>query len=168
MNRRQFTWRGLLTVLTLGLAGSAFKCDSDKVSIYVLTITNFLKQISSLMPQWAASITKILAVATDFDAAYKRGDFSNADNLFNTLDENITTLTKDLGINLSDHVKMLLAVIGATVQTVAVLLHEQIIKQPAAIRSAIAARSPKSASAVERLASQAAVDATYQAAKLKP
>jgi uncharacterized membrane protein len=166
MNRRQFTWRGILTFLVLGFAGSAFKCDSDKVSIYVLTITNFLKQISSIMPQWAATITKILAVATDFDAAYKHGDFSSADNLFNTLDENILTLTKDLGVNLSDHVKMLLAVIGATVQTVAVLLHEQIMKQPA---SAIAAaRAAKSSNAVERLSAPAAVNATFETAKLKP
>jgi uncharacterized membrane protein len=166
MDRRSFAKRTALTVAGLALTTSAFKCDSDKVSIYVLTITNFLKQISSLMPQWAATITKILAVATDFDAAYKRGEFSSADGLFNTLDENILTLTRDLGVNLSDHVKMLLAVIGATVQTVAVLLHEQIMKQPA---SAIAAaRAAKSNNAVERLSAPAVVNATFETAKLKP
>jgi hypothetical protein len=116
------------------------------------------------MPGRAAFITRIIAVAADFDAAYRRGDFANADNLFNTLVENLTTLTTDLGVNLSDQVKMWLAVIGATVQTVAVLLRDQIAAQP--VSAAASARAAKSRNAVERLSSAKAVNATFEAAKL--
>lgn len=164
MNRRAFAKRGALTVAGLTLTTSAFKCGSESVSIYVSTITNFLKQISAIMPDRAAFITKIIGVAADFDAAYRRGDFASADNFLNTMIANISTLTNDLGVNLSDQVKMWLAVIGATVQTIAVLLRDQVGAQP--VSSTLKARSAKSASAVERLASAAAVDATFQAAKL--
>lgn len=164
MNRRQFTKQAALTLTVAGLAGSAFKCGSEKVSLYISTINGLLREIAVLLPAQSQTIAKLLALATDFDTAYRRGDFDSADSLFNTLVSNLTTFTTDLGVNLSDQVKMWLAVIGATVRTIAVLLRDQVATQPAIAGRARAARS---AGAVERLADSAAVDAAFQAAKLR-
>lgn len=167
MDRRQFTKRAALTLTVAGLSGSAFKCGSEKVSLYVSTINGLLKEISTLMPAQAQTVSKLIALATDFDVAFRRGDFNNADSLFSTLTTNLTTFTTDLGVNLSDQMKMWLAVIGATVRTIAVLLKDQVEAQSVAVRSIIAAKALKSESAVRRLANSAAVDAAFQASKLK-
>lgn len=165
MNRRQFTKRAALTIATASLAGSAFKCGSESISIYVRTITAFLNQIAGILPDRAAMISKIVKIATDFDAAYRRGDFSTADNLFNSLESNLTQLTNDIGVNVSNSVKTWIAIVGAALTSIAVLFKEQVSTQPAPITAR--ASSARSARAVERLASQAAVDALYQAAKPK-
>jgi len=164
MARREFVKRGALTVTALGLASAAFKCGSEQVSIYVRTITTFLNQISTVLPQYAATITKIVKIAADFDAAYRRGDFVSADSFFNSLEQNLTTLTNDIGANVSNNVKTWISIIGATVTSIAVLFKSEIEAQPASVAARVRA-SARSASAVERLASQAAVDELYQAAK---
>ena len=162
MNRRQFTKRAALTVIAAGLSGSAFKCSSEKISIYVQTISTFLNQISSVLPAQSALITKVLKIASDFDAAYRRGDFLSADGFFNSLVENLNALTQDIGVGTSNTVKTWLAIIGAAVTSIAVLLKEQVDAQPAVKGRASIATSAR---AVERLASQAAVDRLYQVAK---
>ena len=162
MNRRQFVKRGAIGLAALTLTTSAYKCGSEQVSIYIRTITTFLNQISTLLPERAAMITKIVKIAADFDAAYRRGDFVSADAFFNSLEQNLTTLVADIGANTSNTVKTWIAIIGATVTSIAVLLKEQVDAQPALAARVSGARS---ASAVERLASQAAVDELYQAAK---
>lgn len=164
LNRRQFTKRAALTLAVAGFGGAAFKCGSEHVSIYVRTIVTFLNQIAGILPERAAAIAKIVKVATDFDAAYRRGDFASADSFFNTLEQNLTALTNDIGVNVSNSVKTWIAIVGAALTSIAVLMKEQVDAQPAASKSAVA-RVAKSAGAVERLASQAAVDALYQAAK---
>ena len=163
MNRRQFTKRAALTVAVAGLGGSAFKCGSENISIYVRTINAFLNQIAGLLPDKAAFVTKIIRLATDFDAAYRRGDFANADSLFNSLEQNLTQLTNDIGVNVSNGVKTWIAIIGAALTSIAVLFKDQVAALPAPITAR--AGSARSARAVERLASQAAVDRLYQAAK---
>jgi hypothetical protein len=162
MNRRQFTKRAALTLTVASLSGSAFKCSSEQVSIYVRTITTFLNQIAGLLPAQAAAIAKIVKLATDFDAAYHRGDFNSADSFFDSLEQDLTALTNDIGINASNTVKTWLAIIGAAMTSLAVLFKSQVDAQPAITARAQASRS---AGAVERLASQAKVDALYQAAK---
>lgn len=162
MNRRTLIKTGGLATVGV-LTGSAFKCGADKVSIYVRTITTFLNQISSLLPAQAALITRIVKIASDFDAAYRRGDFASADTFFNSLEQNLTTLTNGIGVNVSNSVKTWISIIGITVTSIAVLFKEQIEAQPdiaAAVR-----RGARSAGAVERLAAQARVDALYQASK---
>lgn len=163
MNRRQFTKRAALTLATASLAGSAFKCGSESLSIYVRTIITFLNQISSLLPAQASAISRIVKIATDFDAAYRRGDFSSADSLFNTLEQNLTQLTNDIGVNVSNSVKTWIAIIGAALTSISVLFKEQVSTLPAPMTAK--AGTAKSASAVERRASQANVDALYQTAK---
>jgi hypothetical protein len=168
MNRRTFAKRGALGLTALTLTTSAFKCGSEKVTIYVQTISAFLREIASLLPAQAQFITKIIAVATDFDAAYRRGDFTNATTFFNTLVSNLTTLTASLGLNLSAQVKVALAIVSSTVRLIAVLLQQQGTAQPEAVARARAASPAASAaiSTIERLANPAAIDATFQAAKL--
>lgn len=163
MNRRQFATRGALAVVGATALGAG-KCDSATVSIYVRTITTFLNQISGILPDRAAVIAKIVKAASDFDAAYRRGDFASADNFFNSLDQNLSAFTNDLGVNVSNDVKTWISIIGATATSLAVLFKKEASTQPA---FAAIARNAKSASAVERLASQAAVDALYQAARPK-
>jgi hypothetical protein len=71
-------------------------------------------------------------------------------------------LTGDIGVGTSNTVKTWLAIIGATVTSIAVLFKEQVGIHPVITAKA---KSAKSAGAVERLAAQAKVDALYQAAK---
>ena|SRR5215217_4689031 len=149
---------GVLVVSTTACPGGA------KVTIYMQTISGLLNEIALLMPAKSEFIRKTLKIAADFDAAYRRGDLANADAFFNTLTSNLTTLTVDLGVNLSDQMKMWLAVIGATVRTVAVLLRDQVGNTSTAKSIA---KSAKSAAAVERLANASAVDAAFQAARLQ-
>lgn len=163
LRRRQFITRSAIALPALVLTTTALKCGSEQVSIYVRTVSTFLNQISTLLPERAAMITKIVKIAADFDAAYKRGDFASADTFFNSLEQNLTSLVNDIGINTSNTVKTWIAIIGATVTSIAVLLKDQVSAQPAGI-VAESGRA-KSAGAVERLANQAAVDALYQAAK---
>jgi hypothetical protein len=163
MNRRTFAKRGAVGLAALTLTTSAYKCGSEQVSIYVRTITTFLNQISGLLPERAAFIAKIVKLASDFDAAYRRGDFASADSFFNALDQNITTLTNDIGVNVSNNVKTWISIIGATVTSIAVLFKDQVQTLNPAERAMV--RSARSAGAVERRASQTAVDALYQAAK---
>lgn len=162
MNRRQFTKRAALTLTVAAVSSSAFKCSSEQVSIYVHTITAFLNQIAGLLPAHAAAITKIVKLASDFDAAYRRGDFNSADSFFNSLEQNLTALTSDIGINTSNSVKTWLAIVGAAMTSLAVLFKKQVESQPAI---EAAARASKSAGAVERLSAQSKVDALYQVAK---
>jgi hypothetical protein len=163
ITRRQFTKRTALTVAVAGFAGLAPKCGgSEQVSIYVRTISTFLNQIAGLLPDKAAFIARIVKLASDFDAAYQRGDLTSADSFFNSLEQNLTTLTGDIGVGTSNTVKTWLAIIGATVTSIAVLFKEQVGIHPVITAKA---KSAKSAGAVERLAAQAKVDALYQAAK---
>lgn len=169
MNRRQFTKRGALTLATAGLAGSAFRCGSEKITIYVQTITAFLKEIAGLIPNQGPFISKIIAVAEQFDAAYRRGDLTNASTFFNTLADNIASLVAAVGINLSARVKVGLAIVNSTVRLIAVLLKEQGMTQPAMVAIARAS-SPAMATAIgtiERLADEAAVNAAFQASKIR-
>ena len=168
MNRRQFTKRAALTMAVAGLTGSAFKCGSEKVSIYVQTISSFLNEIAGILPTYAARIAQIVKVASDFDAAYRRGDFANASTFFNGLAENVATFTGDLGLTASSQVKIALAIVNASVRAIAVLLQSQGATQPAAVANAKASSkaSARSISIIEKLAAPAAIDSALQAVKL--
>lgn len=165
LNRREFAKRSALVIAVASIGGTAFKCGSEQVSIYVRTITTFLNQIAGLLPAHEAVIAKIVKVASDFDAAYRKGDFASADSFFNSLTQNLTSLEEDIGIDPNNTVKSWIAVIGATVTSIAVLLKEQVTTQPRQVTAQLRIKA-KSAGAVERLASQAAVDALYQAARI--
>lgn len=162
LSRRDLLRTGGVALIGVSV-GTAFKCGSEQVSIYVRTIITFLNQISGSLPQYAATITKIVKIASDFDAAYRRGDFASADSLFNSLEQNLIMMVHDIGINVSNNVKTWISIIGATVTSIAVLFKDQADNLPPALRAQI--RTAQSVGAVERLASQKAVDKLYQTAK---
>lgn len=166
MNRRQFVKRGALTVGGLGLTSTAFKCSGKTVTFYDQTLSSFLNELAGLVPAQALFISKIVKVIADFDSAYQRGDFASAAGFFNTMVQNISSLTADLGVGLSDHGKMLLSVVSVTVRTLAVLLKDQGASNVAAV--AAAKTSSVAASAAVSTISQLAtgVDATFAATKL--
>jgi hypothetical protein len=168
MNRRVFTTRVALTVAGIGLTTTAFKCGSDKVSIYVTTIVSFLKEISALVPAQAAFISRAIAVAGDFDAAYRRGDFANASTFFNTLVGNVQALATNLGAGLSPRIQTVLSVVSITIRTVAVLLVNEGATKVGAVVAARASNPAMDAAAstIERLANPKSVNAAFEAAKL--
>lgn len=153
-----------LGALTLGTTACP---GSEKVSIYTQTISSFLNEIASLVPAQAAFIARIIKVAADFDAAYRRGDLENASAFFNTMVANVTTLFNDIGVNVSAQMKVGLAIVSSTVKLIAVLLKDQGAAAPAAVAKARGASKSvaKSANAIERLANAASIEALYQAAK---
>ena len=166
MIRRGFIKRAVLGTIALVFTTSAFKCGAEKVSIYISTITSFLREISGLLPDRAAFITRIIDVAGDFDAAYRRGDFATASTFFNTMTENIITLTGDLGVNVSSQVKMWLAVISATVRTIAVLLKDQAVKNNVTANRAQSPTESQAMTTIDRLANPKAVNAALESVKL--
>lgn len=125
MNKRQFLTRGVLGLAALIMTTSAWRCGSEKVTIYVQTISSFLREIAGIIPAQAAFINKIIGIAADLDAAYRRGDFDNATSFLESLSENINTLITNLGLNLSSQVKVALAIVNSTVKLIAVLLVNQ-------------------------------------------
>jgi len=168
MNRRSFAKRGALTLTTLALTATAFKCGSEKVSIYVTTIASFLREISGLVPSQSAFIAKAIDVAEEFDAAYRRGDFANASTFFSTLVGNVTTLIGNLGGGLSPRIQTLLSVVSITIRTVAVLLKNEGATAVSAVAAARASNPVinAAAAAIERLADPKSVNATFEATRL--
>lgn len=169
MNRRQFNKRAALTLAVAGLGGSAFKCGSEKITIYTQTIVAFLKELAGLIPGQGALISKIVAAAEQFDAAYRRGDLTNASTFFNTLADNTNALAAAIGVNLSARIKVALAIVNSSIRLIAVLLKEQGMTQPAMVagaRASSAVEMVKAIGTIERLADEVAVNAAYQASKL--
>lgn len=167
MNRRQFSKRTLLAVVAAAATGSAFKCSSEKVSIYVQTISSFLREISTLIPTQAAFINKVIGIAADLDAAYRRGDFDSTTTFLESLSTNINTLITNLGVNLSSQVKVALAIINSTVRLIAVLLVQQ-ANTPAVlaeVKSRTSADDMRRRALIESLANEKDIDAIFKASR---
>jgi len=168
LSRRQFGKRAALTLAVAGLSGSAFKCSSEKVTIYVQTITSFLREISGLLPAQAAFINKIIGIAADLDAAYQRGDFDNATTFLESLTTNISTLITNLGVGLSPQIKVALAIVGSTVRLIAVLLNRQATEDPR-VAAIVGARtdpaSERKKALIKSLADEQEIDKLFQASK---
>jgi hypothetical protein len=169
LSKRNFLKVGAAAgVGALALGATACPLDSKKVTFYSATLSSFLNEVAGLLPAQAAFIARIIKVISDFDAAYQRGDFTNASAFFNTMVANVSQLISDVGRNLSPQLKMLLAVASATVRTIAVLLQQQGATQPWAVARARAASpdADRAISTIEKLAHPSAVDAAFAAAKL--
>jgi len=167
MNRRQFTFRGLLTLAVAGLTGSAFKCSSEKVTIYVQTITSFLREVGSLIPAQAAFINKIIGIAGNLDSAYRRGDFDSTTTFLESLSGNINVLITNLGVDLSAQVKVALAIVNSTVRLIAVLLVQQASDPTvtAAVKSRTSAEDMRKRNLIESLANEQDIDAIFKASR---
>lgn len=156
---------GVAVVGTLTL--SAFKCGAESVTRYTSTIIAFLGEIATLLPTQANFISQIIKVARQFDEAYRRGDFANAGTFFNTMAGNITTLFNTLGVGVSSQVKVALAIVSTTVKLIAVLLMDQGATQSDTIADAQTPAMRSAINLIQRLASPASVNATYEAARLQ-
>lgn len=168
MNRRQFAKRGTLTLALLVMTTTAWKCGSEKVTIYVQTISSFLREIAGIIPAQAAFINKIIGVAADLDAAYRRGDFDNATTFLESLSGNINLLITNLGVNLSSQVKLALALINSSVKLIAVLLLNQ--SQDPTVAAELKNRAAKpdderKMKLIRSLANETDINALFEASK---
>lgn len=169
MNRRNFIGTSAAAgagALVLSQAG----CNPKNLSPYVQTIIGALEEVAPLLPGVSGKITAAIKVARDFDAAYKRGDFASATQIFESLAVNVSQIITDVGVNLSPEIKAGLAVVGIALRAIAVLLKSQ-SEQPVvakAISRAKTSSAPPPPSAENRiltLADPAALDKAFQAAK---
>lgn len=167
MDRRAFNKRAVATLALAGLTGSAFKCGSEKVTIYVQTISSFLREIAGLIPAQAAFINKIIGIAADLDSAYQRGDFDNTATFLESLSSNINTLIGNLGVNLSAQVKVALTIVNSTVRLIAVLLKQQANTPAVAamVQGRTSAEDMRKRSLIESLANEQEIDALFKASK---
>lgn len=167
MDRRAFSKRAIATLAIAGLSGSAFKCSSEKVTIYVQTISSFLREISGLIPSQADFINKIIGIAGDLDSAYRRGDFDSTTTFLESLSSNINTLIANIGVNLSPQIKVALAIVNSTVRLIAVLLVQQ-ANSPAVgavIRSRTSSADMRKRALIESLANEQDIDAIFKASR---
>lgn len=163
MDRRNFNRTlltgGVVAVLapsTLLLEGCAPPKD---LGFYIDTVTGAMKQLAPLLPGAAGAISKVISVAGDLSAAYKRGDFASAESLFATLSDDLAMVAADAGVN-SPTIKLALAVAGIALSTIAAILHAQ--ATPAMVVSARKVASPaqlRSAELIEK--SVASADAVF-------
>lgn len=170
MNRRQFTKRAALTLTVAGFSGAAFKCnpeDKKRVTIYIQTIDGFLHEIAIVVPAQKAFIDKTVAIATDFDSAFQRGDFDSATSMLESLTSNINILIGNLGVNLSAQVKVALAIVNSTVRLIAVLIVNQADNPiaSAVIKSRTSAEDVRKRSVIESLANEKEIDALFKASR---
>lgn len=165
MNRRQALKLGGLAgvgALTMGVQ----RCGGPNLSFYVSTIIGAMKDLSPLLPNLSANITKAIKVAETFDAAYRKGDFDSAEKLFENLNSLISQIADDAGIE-SQQVKLAITFANVGIRAIAAILFAQ--RDQPAVASAIAKRGAAGKarlSVVERLADAAAIDKAYQASKL--
>ena len=120
MNRRTFAKCSALTVgaLTLGTAG----CEKKDVDFYIATVTGALQQLKQFLPNQADLLTRAIAIAREVNQAYQDGKFDTAIGLANSLTATIESVITAAGVNLSDPVKMILAIANVALSTVAVLI----------------------------------------------
>jgi hypothetical protein len=133
----------------------------------VQSVVGALDEIAPLVPAQAANIRKIVAVAHDFDAAYKAGKFADALTIFTNLTSLVDQLVADIGTALSPQIKTALAIAGVAIRTIALLLQQQGNNAPAAVTAAMrtSARPSSEIENVNRLADVGAIDAIFAAAK---
>ena len=149
MNRRQMLTTTGLGVVSIGVM-SQVGCKPKNLSLYVQTVVGALQEISPLLPSQAQFISKIVTVAADFDAAYKRGDFESATTLFSTIVSNVSQLISDIGTP-SPQIKVALAVAGIALRAIATLLASQATPAIAAQASKAAGAQAKAVNTVRRL-----------------
>lgn len=157
---------GAAAVSALALGTTA--CGPS-MSVWVQTITGALEELKPLLPAQAALLSKAISIAKSFNQAWQDEKFSNAVTILENLTATIQQIIDAAGVNLSQQVKTMIAVVGIALRTVAVLLKEQMNDPAVATTVNDRAMANPSASRqrtlIERLADPAAVDAAFAAAK---
>jgi hypothetical protein len=142
---------------------SQVACSGPKLSTWVQTIIGALEELKPLLPAQTSAITKIIKVATDFNAAYQSGKFKDAITIFENLSTLVDQLISDLGTP-SQQVKVIVAVVGIALRTIAVLLRNQ-ASQPEVAATVAAAGESSAVNVVKRLSEPSAIDALFRTVK---
>jgi len=122
MNRRTFISTGASAAAGAAVLGQigCGKSIANEIAIIISTVG----ELKPLLPNQAAILDTIAKAATDFNAAYSKGDFDSARNFFDSLADNISTLMADIGVD-NPHISFLVALISIAVHAVAALLNSQ-------------------------------------------
>lgn len=168
MNRRTFGKTlavGGGSTAALVLIGSQTACNPKDLSFYVDTVVGALDELKPLLPGAAATIVKAVAIAKDFDAAYKAGKFENAAALFANLSSLLSQIADDAGVN-NTQVKLILAFAGVAIRAIAALLKSQ-AEQPGVMKVTGPPTEAQKAqrALIERLADEKAINRLYQSVK---
>lgn len=169
MQRREMIKRAGLGITGLALVGGETSCAPPKnLSLYVETVVGALREVRDFLPGSAGLIAKAIEIASDFKKAYDAGHFADATTLFTNLAGLLSQIVSDAGVN-SPMIKIALAVAGIAMRAIAVLLKsqsEQPVVAQAMKKQSTSAASRAQITLIERLASSAAVDTAFAAAKL--
>jgi hypothetical protein len=151
------------------LALGAAECGKKDVDFYVATVVGTLEELKPLIPAQATLLTRGISIAKSFNDAYQDGKFDSAMTIFENLVSIVNEIIAAAGINVSDGVKIALAVGGVAIRGIAVLLKDSTTDpQVAAVvneKSKSSAASAKQASLVESLAHPKSVQMIFEASK---
>lgn len=165
MNRRQMISTSALAAggFALGGAMTAPQCSGARnLSTYVQMIAGGFSEMKVLLPDLGLSqsmvarvaelLDKGVAIAKDFDKAYREGKFTDARTLFTNLGSLVTQVITVLGVSTENRgVKVALAAIGIARIAVAIILDRQ-LSQPSAAASVRDARAvPENAVALDEI-----------------
>lgn len=174
MDRRQ-----MISTTALGAAGfvvgtgfAAPGCgDKEDIDFYASTIIGSLETLKTLAPNQADMLDKGIGIARTFNKAYQDGKFDTAMGLF----ENLTNLIRDVilavGVGMSDGVKVTLAIADVGIRAIAVLLKRQATKPEIAEELKNRSVSPaqeRQMALVQSLANPKAIDAVFEASRVRP
>ncbi len=160
MNRRSF----IQTTATAGVGALALTQISCGKSIgnEIAIIISTAGELKPLLPNQSALLDKISLVASDFNKSYSAGDFNSATNFFNSLADNVSTLSHDIGAD-NPHIAFLVAIISIGVHAVAALLSSQ--STPTTLTKAASIAGAQSVNRAQQMASQASAKAVLNAVK---
>lgn len=157
---------GLAAVGTLAIGSAG--CDKEDIDFYVSTLTGALEELKPLLPNQATLISKAVSIAKSFNSAWQADKFASASAIFENLITTFNEIITAAGLNVSDTVKVVVAVAGVALRAIAVLVKQQ--AQDPAVAAAVrtTAETPSGSrqkSLVEKLADPAAIDVLFRAAK---
>lgn len=160
MNRRTLLKTGgfaAVGVMTVGVSG----CGKN-ISFYTATVIGALKDLRPLLPNLGDRLSKAIAVAETFDAAYRDGKFADAATLFENLTTTVSEIIAAIGV-MNESVKLAVAVGGVALRAIAVLLRQQ-ASQPA-VAAMVAASDASAKAMIQKMADPAVIDKVVEAVR---
>jgi len=164
MNRRTLLKIGGLAAvgaMTVGITACG-----EKISFYVSTVIGSLQTLSPLIPSASGLITKAVAAAKAFDAAYRAGKFADATASFTSLGELALQIAGVVGVA-SPPILVAISVGRVALNAIAQILKSQ-MKDPV-IAGMVAARSDPAAqrqkAMIERMADDKMIEMIVAASR---
>lgn len=166
MNRRELIKSSMVVGGVALIGGSTLTqiaCSPPKLNTWVQTIVGAIGELKPLLPAQAALLGKIAKVASDFNSAYQAGKFRDAITIFENLSTLIDQLIADVGVSPSQQVKIILAVTGVALRTIAVILRDQ--ANNSTVAGIVAGNDSSAVKLVDRLSEPREVDSLFKAIK---